>query len=84
MTALDTPTPLEEQCEWTRTSLGDSYVHHLDDDERAELDEALAVAKARTDDVLSITADDFPLPHLSQRLATIAEDLGTRRRWMPA
>ncbi len=81
MTTLDTSirpdevAPLEEQCEWTRTSLGDSYVHHLDDDDRRELDEALQVATSRTGDVLSITADDFPLPRLSQRLATIADDL---------
>ena len=68
-------TPLEEHCEWTRSSLGDSYVHHLGDAERAELHEALQIAKSHTDDVLSITADEFPLPHLSTRLAAIADDL---------
>lgn len=81
MTAIDTTisaddlTPLETACEWTRTSLGDSYIHHLDDDERAELHEALQVARGHTDDVLSITADQFPLPTLSTRLGTIADDL---------
>jgi hypothetical protein len=74
---MDTLTlePLEPACEWTRTSLGDSYIHHLDDDDRAELHDALAVAKSRTDDVLDITADDFPLPRLGPRLQAIAEDL---------
>src|SRR3954469_21343829 len=69
--------PLEPACEWTRTSLGDSYIHHLDDDDRAELHDALAVAKSRTDDVLAITADDFPLPRRGPRLQAIAEDLIT-------
>jgi hypothetical protein len=67
--------PLEPACEWTRSSLGDSYIHPLDDDDRAELHDALAVAKARTDDVLDITADDFPLPRLGSRLHAIADDL---------
>ncbi len=67
--------PLETQCEWSRTSLGDSYVHVLDDDERAELHEALQYAQSHTDDVLGITAADFPLPTLATRLRAIAGDL---------
>jgi hypothetical protein len=67
--------PLETACEWDRTSLGDSYVHHLTDQDRAELDAALTTARSRVDDVLDITADDFPLPALGSRLRTIAEDL---------
>ena len=67
--------PLEVHCEWTRSSIGDSYVHVLGEPERAELHEALGHATSRHDDVLSITAADFPLPTLSTRLAAIAEDL---------
>jgi hypothetical protein len=67
--------PLEPACEWTRTSLGDSYIHLLDDQDRAEIADALAVAKARTDDVLDVTVEDFPLPRLGPRLRTIADDL---------
>jgi hypothetical protein len=68
-------TPLEEQCEWTSESLGESYIHQLSDDHVAEIETALAHAEARTDDVLEITRDDFPLPTLGPVLAGITEDL---------
>jgi alpha-ketoglutarate-dependent taurine dioxygenase len=77
MTATDATTlePLETQCEWTRQSLGDSYIHQLSEREQAELDVALATAKARKDEVLDITAEDFPLPTLGPRLRGVADDL---------
>jgi hypothetical protein len=73
------PEPLEPACEWTRGTLGESYVHHLSDEDRTELDRALATARARTADVVDITAADFPLPGLGPRLAAIAEDLVSGR-----
>jgi hypothetical protein len=75
MSSTMTLEPLEPACEWTRTSLGDRYIHHLTDDDRAELDAALATAKDRAADVLDMTVDDFPLPQLGVRLRTIADEL---------
>ena len=62
--------PLETGCEWRRDDLGDSYVVELSDEHLAEIDAAVDHAEARTDDVLDITRDDFPLPTLG-RLCTL-------------
>ena len=67
--------PLEVECEWTSTTLGDSYVLQLTDDHLAELDTALTNAEAAVDDVLDITAEHFPLPTLGPELARLTEDL---------
>ncbi len=67
--------PLEVHCEWTRDSLGDGYVHELTAEQVAEVEAALAHAEARTDDVLDITRDDFPLPTLGPVLAQLTDDL---------
>lgn len=67
--------PLEEQCEWTRDSLGDRYVFELTDDHRAELDAALEHAEAQTDDVLDIEKHHFPLPTLGAELDRIKREL---------
>jgi hypothetical protein len=67
--------PLEVGCEWTSATLGDSYVLELGDEHLEELDAALATAEATVDDVLDITADQFPLPTLGPELARITEDL---------
>ena len=40
-----------------------------DDEQLAELDAALAHARARVDDVLDVTADHFPLPTLGAPIA---------------
>ena len=66
---------LEPQCEWTAATLGDDYVWPLDDDDRAELDDALRHAKDAVDDVLDITPETFPLPRLGPRLGQLAEQL---------
>ena len=70
-----TPTPLETQCEWRSDEVGDSYVFQLTDAHVAELDAALVEAEARTDDVLDITRDTFPLPTLGPELAAVAGEL---------
>jgi hypothetical protein len=64
--------PLETHCEWTSDTLGDRYVWHLTDDDRAELDAAVGHAGSRHDDLLDVTSDDFPLPTLGPRLAEAA------------
>lgn len=66
---------LEPACAWVAETLGDSYVWPLTDDDRAELDAALAHAKAAVDDVLAITPETFPLPSLGPRLAALAAEL---------
>jgi hypothetical protein len=73
--AVDELRPLEPRCEWTSESLGDGYVWPLTDDDAAELDAALADAKADVDDVLAVTRETFPLPNLGPRLANLAEEL---------
>ena len=66
---------LEPSCEWRADDLGDRYVSTFSDDDRAELDAALAHAKGAVDDVLHITPDTFPLPTLGPRLAALADEL---------
>ncbi|HUF33958.1 MAG TPA: TauD/TfdA family dioxygenase [Acidimicrobiales bacterium] len=67
--------PLEEQCEWRRDDLGESYVFHLSDEHVSELDAALHEAERRCDDVLDVTKDHFPLPTLGPELARITDEL---------
>jgi hypothetical protein len=77
MTTVDPTTlvPLEPQCEWHRDDLGDRYVFALTDAHVSELDAALEHAESRTDDVLDITRELFPLPTLGPELARIERDL---------
>jgi hypothetical protein len=77
MTAIDTSElrPLEVQCEWRRDDADAHYVFHLGDAHLAELDAALQHAEARSDDVLDITRDDFPLPTLGPELVRIQDEL---------
>jgi hypothetical protein len=67
--------PLEPACEWRRADLGDGYVWELTAEDRAELHDALAHARARTADTLAIGAQDFPLPGLRPRLLDAAREL---------
>jgi hypothetical protein len=66
---------LERRCEWRREDLADDYVFELTNEHVRELDEALAFAESRTDDVLDITRDDFPLPTLGSELAAVTDEL---------
>jgi hypothetical protein len=71
------PRVLEEQCEWTAADVSDesTWTEVLDDDEREELDAALRTALAKSNDVLEIGREDFPLPHLQERLLDIEREL---------
>lgn len=64
---------LEAGAEWRGADMADpeTWTVRLTDDDIAELDAALAHAKARTEHVLEITRADFPLPTLAARLAEI-------------
>jgi hypothetical protein len=67
--------PLEPQCEWHRGDVGDAYVFHLTDAHLAELDDALQYAEARTDEVLDVTRELFPLPTLGPELVGLTREL---------
>lgn len=71
------PRILEPDCEWTSADVGDAdhWTEHLTDTELQELDAALRQALQRSDDILDLTADDFPLPTLSARLGDIEREL---------
>ncbi len=79
MTSLtaDNVRPLESHAIWTSADVADptEWTHALTDDQITELENAVAVARAATDEILDVTADDFPLPTLSPVLATIAAEL---------
>ena len=72
-----TPRILEPKCEWTAAAVADENVwtEHFDDRELAELDAALRHALTKSDDVLELGRDDFPLATLQHRLARVEEEL---------
>ena len=75
--SVEDVTPLEPHADWTSAAVADpqAWTHRLTDDEIAELEAALAVARSRTDEVLDVRKDDFPLPTLGPVLAAIADEL---------
>ena len=75
--AMTTPRILEPRCEWTADDVADeeTWTERFTPLELDELDASLRHARSRSDDVLELTKDDFPLPTLSQRLARIERDL---------
>jgi hypothetical protein len=72
-----TPRVLETQCEWTAAEVADEalWTEHFSETEQAELDAALRHALSKSDDVLEIERDDFPLPTLQTRLAAVEDEL---------
>jgi len=72
-----TPRILEPQCEWTAPDVADeaTWTEHFDAAELAELDASLRHALTKSDDVLQLERDDFPLPTLRHRLARIEDEL---------
>jgi hypothetical protein len=71
------PRILEPNCAWTAADVADesTWTEVLSADELAELDAALRVALAVSDDVLDIGKADFPLPLLATRIKVIEEEL---------
>ncbi len=69
--------PLETHVDWTASDVADpdGWTLRLTSDDQAELDAALTHARARHDDLLDVTADDFPLPTLHDRLDELAHEL---------
>jgi len=71
------PRILEPQCEWTADHMADesTWTEQFDAADCDELDAALRHALAKSDDVLEIDRDDFPLPNLQARLLEIEREL---------
>lgn len=71
------PHVLEEGAEWRASDFTDpaSYTEVLTADELEQLDAAMRHARAKSDDLLQIGKDDFPLGSLGQRLARIEDEL---------
>jgi Taurine catabolism dioxygenase TauD, TfdA family len=74
---MTTPRILEPQCEWTSADVADEqlWTERFTDAELSELDASLRQALRRSNDVLELTREDFPLPTLSVRLADIEREL---------
>ena len=74
---MHTPRILEPQCEWRSDAVADEaiWTEHFTAGELEELDAALRVALAKSDDVLEIGREDFPLPTLHARLVEIEREL---------
>ena len=71
------PVPLETACEWTAEDVRDEalWTERLTSAEVEELEQAIAVAGAKSDDFLQIGKADFPLPKLAARLKRIEAEL---------
>ena len=69
--------PLETHAEWRARDVADRsrWTYRLSDADVAELDAALAHARARCPDVLDITREDFPLPTLAAKIAGFEREL---------
>ncbi|HUD51868.1 TauD/TfdA family dioxygenase [Parvibaculum sp.] len=72
-----TPRLLEDHINWRSGDVAepDRWTVNLTDSDARELDHALGVAKARSDNLLDITRDDFPLDGLVPKLADIEREL---------
>ncbi|MCU1393934.1 MAG: Taurine catabolism dioxygenase TauD/TfdA [Ilumatobacteraceae bacterium] len=68
---------LEPKCEWTAADVADEdvWTERFTDAELTELDASLRHALAKSDDILQLDRDDFPLPTLQHRLARIEDEL---------
>jgi len=68
---------LEPAAEWRAADVADpeTWTVHLGDDDRTELHDALALAKAKSTDPLEIHLDDFPLDGLASKLDDIVDVL---------
>jgi hypothetical protein len=71
------PRPLETHVDWTREDVRDesAWTLELTDQDKRELDRALTVAKARSENLLDIGLEDFPLDGLAAKLKDVEREL---------
>src|SRR5471032_1132057 len=71
------PRPLETHVDWTRDDVRDesAWTVELTDADKRELDHALTVAKAHSDNLLDIGLAQFPLDGLARKIAGIEREL---------
>ena len=69
--------PLERHAEWRAADVADphEWTYYLSDPEIAELEAALATARTRSDDLLDITKEHFPLPVFADTIDGMADEL---------
>jgi hypothetical protein len=72
-----TPKPLDTHVNWRSADVADpaSYTVELSASDHAELDAALSISKAASDDMLSIGREHFPLDRLADKLAGVEKEL---------
>ena len=72
-----TPKILEPQCAWHSDEVSDesAFTETFEGAELEEIDGALRAAMEKSEDVLEIGREDFPLPGLSTRLAGVEREL---------
>ena len=73
----ETVGPLETHAEWGAADVNDpaTWTLRLTADDHDELDAALAHARSVTAELLDVTAEEFPLPTLHDRLDALAHEL---------
>lgn len=78
------PRALETHVNWRSSDVADParWTLVLDEADKRELDAALNVAKAKSDNLLDITRDDFPLERLVPKLADVERELIDGRGFM--
>lgn len=71
------PRELEAHIDWRAADVADpeAWTLRLDAQDHAELDRALRTALAKSDDLLEIRREDFPLKGLRDRLAALEREL---------
>jgi hypothetical protein len=72
-----TPRVLETGCEWRAADVANpaEWTEVLTPADIAEIDRAIAFARAKSNDLLAIGKDDFPLPELSGKIKRLEKDL---------
>lgn len=71
------PRPLETHVDWDADAVADptTWTVDLTEEHLAELQAAVAHARARHDELLDVTADDLPLPSLAPLLRDVEREL---------
>jgi hypothetical protein len=72
-----TPRVLETGCEWRAADVANpaEWTEMLTPADIAEIDRAIAFARAKSNDLLAIGKDDFPLPELGGKIKRLEKDL---------